>query len=264
MDKKPILQAIGITKEFPGVRALEDISFDLNPGEVHVLIGENGAGKSTLAKILMGVYTPDKGEILIEGKAVRINSPLEARNYGISGVHQEFMLVPWLNVAQNIFINREPKIWHGLPFIDHRKMHEESRKILSLLDISIDTKLPIKYLGTALQQMVEISKVLLINPRIVVMDEPTAVLTEREVSRLFARIKSLRGQGIGIIYISHRLQEIRQIGDRASVLRDGRYVGTVQINEITDDGLVQMMVRPKYITNVSTKIEDLPGQKFFV
>jgi ribose transport system ATP-binding protein len=238
----PILQARGITKEFPGVRALEDVGFELNPGEVHVLIGENGAGKSTLSKILMGVYTPDRGEILFEGRPVSIRNPLEARRYGIAGVHQEFMLIPWLNVAQNIFINREPRIWKSLPFIDHRRMHAETRDVLSQLDLSIDTKRPVKYLGTAQQQMVEIAKILALNPKVVIFDEPTAVLTEREVERLFGRIRTLRAQGVGIVYISHRLPEIRKIGDRVTVLRDGKYVGTVPIGEVSDDGLVQMMV----------------------
>ncbi|MDI6870827.1 MAG: sugar ABC transporter ATP-binding protein [Bacillota bacterium] len=229
-------------KQFPGVRALDGVNFDVRPGEVHVLIGENGAGKSTLSKILMGVIAADEGEILFEGRPIRLRSPLDARQHGIGGVYQEFMLVPWLNVAQNIFLNREPRRWKGLPFVDHRRMHEESREILSAFGLEVDTRLPVKHLDTALQQMVEISKVLSTSPRVLVLDEPTAMLTDREVSRLFERIEELRRQGVAIVYISHRLQEIRKIGDRVTVLRDGRYVGTVNIRDVSDDQLVEMMV----------------------
>ncbi|NLG83477.1 MAG: sugar ABC transporter ATP-binding protein [Firmicutes bacterium] len=242
LDGEPIIQVKGIVKDFPGVRALDNVSLDIRPGEVHVLMGENGAGKSTLAKILMGVITPDAGEIIYKGKSIQIRTPLEAQSYGIGGVHQEFMLVPWLNVAQNIFINREPKRWKGLPFIDHRRMHEESAKALAKFGISVDTRQPVKYLGTAVQQMIEICKVLTTGPKVLILDEPTAVLTEREVEKLFQYIKVLQSQGVAIIYISHRLAEIRRIGDRVTVLRDGKYVGTVPVREVTDDTLVQMMV----------------------
>ena len=220
----PILQARGISKEFPGVRALDNVDFDVYPGEVHVLIGENGAGKSTLGKILMGAYTQDSGELLLEGKPIRIRRPLEALRQGIGGVHQEFMLVPWLSVAQNIFLNREPRRW-GI-VVDHGRMHQESRRLLESLDVHIDSRQPMKQFGTAIQQMVELCKVMASNPRILILDEPTAVLTEPEVECLFRRIKELRQQGIAIIFISHRLQEIRAIGDRVTVLRDGKHAAS--------------------------------------
>ncbi len=240
MEREPILQAKGITKGFPGVRALEKVSVDVYPGEVHILIGENGAGKSTLAKILMGAYTADAGEILLDGIPVRFNQPLEALKQGVGGVHQELMLVPWLNVAQNIFLNREPRHWGVL--VDHRRMHEESRQLLSSLDVELDTTLPVKYLGTAMQQMVEISKVMAYKPRVLILDEPTAVLTEREVKSLFERVRQLKAEGVAIIYISHRFPEIRQIGDRITILRDGKHVTTVPMSEVTNDQIVQLMV----------------------
>lgn len=242
MNSQPVLEARGIVKQFPGVRALDGVDFAVRAGEIHVLIGENGAGKSTLSKILMGIHTADEGEILLDGHPVRIRTPLEARRHGIGGVYQEFMLVPWLNVAQNIFLNREPRRWKGLPFVDHRRMCDESRRLLSSFGVEIDTRAPVKHLETALQQMVEIARVLSTEPRVLVLDEPTAVLTGREVNRLFERVNKLRSQGVAIIYISHRLQEIRQIGDRVTVLRDGKRIGTVNIKDVTDDELVQMMV----------------------
>jgi ribose transport system ATP-binding protein len=240
LNHTPILQARGISKEFPGVRALENVDFDIYPGEVHALIGENGAGKSTLGKILMGAYRQDSGEILLEGKPVRIDRPLEALRRGIGGVHQEFMLVPWLNVAQNIFLNREPRHW-GI-VVDHRRMHEESRKLLAALDVHLDTRQPLKRFGTAVQQMVELSKVMAANPRILILDEPTAVLTEREVECLFRRIREMRAQGIAVIFISHRLQEIREISDRVTVLRDGKNAATGLAQDFSNDDLVQIMV----------------------
>ena len=242
MSARPVLEAKGILKQFPGVRALDGVSFEVRPGEVHVLLGENGAGKSTLSKILMGVYTADEGEIVFEGSPITIRNPLDARRHGIGGVHQELMLVPWLDVAQNIFINREPRRFRLLPFIDHRRMHAESREMLASFGVEIDTRSPVKRLDTAVQQMVEIVKALSTDPKVLVLDEPTAMLTEREVDELFARIDLLRKRGVAIVYISHRLQEIRRIGDRVTVLRDGRYIGTVAVRGTTDDELVQMMV----------------------
>ncbi len=256
----PILEARNISKEFPGVKALDEVSIQVRPGEVHVLIGENGAGKSTLSKILMGVYTSDKGEILFDGKPAHIRNPHDARALGICGVHQEFMLVPWMNVAQNIFINREPRIWPGLPFIDHKKMHEDSRKLLSSFNVNINTKQPVKYLDTALQQMVEIVKALSTNPKVLILDEPTAVLTDREVNSLFAHIEELRSRGVAIIYISHRLPEIRRIGDRVTVLRDGKYVATVDIKDTPDEELIKMMVG-RSVSQLYTRNRQVPGKE---
>lgn len=241
MTQRPVVQMKGISKYFPGVKALDDVSVDIYPGEVHVLIGENGAGKSTLSKILMGIYTASSGEILVDGQQVNISSPSVARAHGIGGVHQEFMLVPWLNVAQNIFLNREPR-WKNTFLIDHSAMHRQSRELLSSLGVDIDTRLPIRRLGTAQQQMVEIAKALEQKLRVFILDEPTAVLSAREVELLFKQVRRMKEEGVAIVYISHRLQEIREIGDRVTVLRDGKHVTTCPLSEVTDDELVRLMV----------------------
>lgn len=240
--QKPILQVKNISKKFPGILALDDVSVDFYPGEVHALIGENGAGKSTLSKVISGAMIPDAGEIHIDGTLVKIKNPLEALKYGIVSAHQELMLVPWLNVAQNIFLNQEPLLWPNLPFVDHQKMHEESRKLLASLDMSFDTKTPVKYLSTAQQQIVEICKLLNHKSRLIILDEPTASLSEREVKSLFKRVKMLCDQGLAIIYISHRMQELREIGHKVSVLRDGKLIATGKMGDYNNNDLVQMMV----------------------
>lgn len=239
MMDQVLLQAKGITKTFPGVLALDKVDFELCAGEVHVLLGENGAGKSTLMKILAGAYQPEGGAIAIDGQPVRMSNPRQARKLGVSIIYQEFNLVPYMNVAQNIFLGRFPTRW-GL--LDHARMHAESRKLLSSLEMDIDTNAKVVNLGVAQQQMVEVAKALSLNSKILIMDEPTASLTEREIDQLFAAIRRLKTQGIGIIYISHRLNEVHQIGDRVTVLRDGKLIGTRQVNEVTVDDLVNMMV----------------------
>lgn len=236
-----ILYAKGITKLFPGVVALDDVDFDLNKGEVHILVGENGAGKSTLAKVLLGAYVPEKGEIFIAGKPVELKSAKDGLANGIAAVYQEFTLVPYLNVSQNIFLNREPLNKLGL--VDHKKMEKEAKELLKSLNSDyIDVKKYVKELSIAEQQMVEIAKALSFNPKMLVFDEPTATLSEREVESLFERIQKLKGAGIGIIYVSHRMQEFHRIGDRITVLRDGKKIGTVSVNEVSDAELVKMMV----------------------
>jgi ribose transport system ATP-binding protein len=239
---KPIIEVKGVTKVFPGVKALDDVSFDVLPGEVHVLIGENGAGKSTLVNILLGSYPPTEGVMYLDGEAISFQSPSEALRHGIGGVNQELMAVPWLSVGQNIFLNREPRKPGLLKLIDFGKMHKDSAEILASMDVHIDTRLPIKKAEAATRQMVEIARVLVTDPKIIVLDEPTAILSDKEVELLFAHIRALREKGASIIYISHRLQEIRQIADRVTVLRDGKKVATVGIDEAGDDELVKMMV----------------------
>lgn len=238
-----ILAAKGITKWFPGVKALDDVDFDLKKGEVHILVGENGAGKSTLSKALLGAsaYVPDSGEIFFEGEKVVFKSAKDGLARGIAAVYQEFTLVPYLNVSQNIFLNREPKNKFGL--VDHKKMEKESTKILKSLNSDyINVKAYVKTLSVAEQQMVEIAKALSFNPKIMVFDEPTATLSEREVESLFERIHKLKEAGIGIIYVSHRMQEFKFIGDRITVLRDGKKIDTVGVHDISDMDLVNMMV----------------------
>ncbi len=236
-----ILTANGITKLFPGVTALDNVDFDLKKGEVHILVGENGAGKSTLAKVLLGAYIPENGEIAIDGQPVSLKSAKDGLANGIAAVYQEFTLVPYLNVSQNIFLNREPLNKVGL--VNHKKMEKEASELLKSLNCDyINVKSYVKELSVAEQQMVEIAKALSFNPKILVFDEPTATLSEREVESLFERIHNLKNAGIGIIYVSHRMQEFHQIGDRITVLRDGRKIGTVGIKDVNDAELVNMMV----------------------
>ena len=240
MKKKLLLQAEGISKQFPGVQALDNVSFDLYEGEVHVLIGENGAGKSTLMKIFAGVYQPDAGSLTLNGEKIQFHTPLAAQAAGISTIYQEFNLIPYMNVAQNIFLGRYPKKF-GL-FLDHKKIHKDAKDVLKSLALDIDTYAMCADLGTGQQQMVEVAKALSMESKILIMDEPTASLTDPEIECLFETIERLKKNGIGIIYISHRLEEIKKIGDRVTVLRDGRYIGSKPKSEIEITELVKMMV----------------------
>jgi len=232
----------GIVRRFPGVLALNGVSFDVRAGEAHVLLGENGAGKSTLVKVLSGVYPPDSGEILVDGSPVRMRRPRDAQAAGISTIHQEFNLAPDMTVAENIFLGREPLRSRVLGIIDRTKMVDQTRELLAALDLQVDPRALVRTLGVAQQQMVEIAKALSLNSRLIVMDEPTAALTSREIERLFEAILRLKRNGVSFIYISHRLDEVKRIGDRATVLRDGTLVGTVEVAATPIDALVRMMV----------------------
>ncbi len=253
--QQPILTAKGISKRFPGVQALDSVDFDLYPGEVHIIVGENGAGKSTLSKCILGAYIPEEGEIFIEGSKVSIKSSRDALDLGITAVYQEFNLIPYLSVAQNIFFNRE--FMSKIPgIVDMKKMHEEAKKILTTLNVDyIDTRTKVKHLGVAEKQMIEIAKALSFNPKIIIFDEPTAPLSEREIEAFFKQIHKLKSAGIAIVYVSHRMHEFDQIGDRITVLRDGKYIGTVRVKEINDDDLVKMMVG-RDISQVYTRTEN--------
>ena len=209
-----------MTKSFPGVRALEDVQFDLRPGEVHALVGENGAGKSTLVKILSGVYQADRGAIWLSGAPVQILNPAHAQALGISPVHQELQLEPYLIVAENIFLGRQPTGRFGV--VDHRRMRREARRLLDSLGVAIDPAAAIESISIAQRQIVAIARAVLSTARVIIFDEPTSALTERETALLFGMITKLRETGIGIIYISHRLEEIFRLCDRVTVLRDGR------------------------------------------
>jgi ABC-type sugar transport system ATPase subunit len=239
MDGRLLIEAKGITKTFPGVRALDRVDFELKAGETHILLGENGAGKSTLMKILSGAYGPDEGVVSIDGEAVEIFDPRVAQRMGVSIIYQEFNLIPYMNVAQNIYLGRFP-MRRGL--IDHARMHTDAAALLGTLHMHLDTHAPIVDLSTAQQQMVEVAKALSIQSKILIMDEPTSSLSERETEQLFATIHALNGRGIGIVYISHRLQELQEVGDRVTVLRDGQFVGRRAIGDVTVDELVAMMV----------------------
>ena len=240
MEAQSVLEMRNITKDYPGVRALDDVSFDLRPGEVHALVGENGAGKSTLMKVLAGAVPKDTGEILVAGEPVDITSPHDAMDAGVSIIYQEFNLVPYLSVAENIYLGREPKL--PLGFLDWRTMRAGAAEALARIDAGISPRAIISDLSVAEQQMVEIARALSVDARVIVMDEPSATLTEHELDSLFSQIKSLKAAGVGIVYISHRLEEIFQIADRVTVLRDGRWIGTEDIENVDQEAVVRMMV----------------------
>ena len=253
----PVLEMRNIVKNYPGVQALRGVNFSLLPGEVHALVGENGAGKSTLMKILAGAERGDSGEILIHGEPVSIHSPHDAQKHGISIIYQEFNLIPQLGAAENIFLGREPV---RLGFVDFRREKRDAQKILDQLGIKLDLDVPVTYLSIAQQQMVEIAKALSVDARIIAMDEPSATLTTHELENLFRMIRKLREQGISSIYISHRLEEIFEICDRLTVLRDGEWIATRNIHEINREGIIEMMVGRK-ITDEFPKQVFEPGEE---
>lgn len=236
----PILEMSGISKTFPGVKALTDVSLTIYPGEVHALMGENGAGKSTLMKILSGAYHADPGgEIRIDGKHITIDSPLSARHHGIATIYQELSLAPNLTVAENMLLGREIKTG---PMIDRSSMEAACLSVLTRLGVTFKPSTRVSELSMAERQLVEIARALIANSRILVMDEPTTSLSSRETEALFALVRQLRSEGLAIIYISHRMAEVYDLADRVSVLRDGTYVGTLERSEISADRLVRMMV----------------------
>ena len=236
---QPLLKMSGIRKSFPGVQAISSGSFDLRAGEIHALVGENGAGKSTLIKILTGVHAADKGEIRIDGQPVAFRSPVEAHHAGIATIYQEFTLVPFLPVRANLFLGRE-KTRHGLIDIAHE--YQKAIELFDRLHVRIDPETLVSDLTVAQQQLVEIARALLTDARILVMDEPTAALTPREVESLFAILRELAARGIGIIFISHRLDEIFEIADRVTVMRDGITVDTKNTSNYTRRLLIEQMV----------------------
>lgn len=238
-SRAPLLQMKGIEKRFPGVHALKGVDLDLHAGEVLALMGENGAGKSTLIKMLGGACIPDAGEICIEGKATRIKQPVHAQRAGVGVIYQEFNLVPALSARENIFLGRERSVLGFARAGDERK---KTRELFQRIGVEIDPETPCQQLSVAQQQVVEIAKALAQDARIIVMDEPSATLTPQEVERLFVIIRDLKRHGIGVIYISHRLDEIYAIADRAMVMRDGRHIATRPIAEVGRAELIEMMV----------------------
>ncbi len=234
-----LLEMKGISKSFPGVKALQNVEFQLKAGEIHALLGENGAGKSTLIKVLGGIYIAEEGEILIDGKPVVIDGVHAARENGISIIHQELVLVPHMTVAENIFLGREPM---GKLGVDYRKMASSAQEMLDKFDLGISATDEIFDLSIAQQQMVEIVKAISFNCRILVMDEPTSSISDREVAQLFEIMRNLASQGVGIIYISHKMSELNEVCDRVTVLRDGMYVGTCVVADTPRDELITMMV----------------------
>lgn len=239
-----VLELKNIYKSFPGVKVLEDVTLQVRPGEVHALMGENGAGKSTLMKILMGIYKADQGSIFLEGKETVIHGPKDAMSKGISMIHQELNTVLDMEVAENVFVGREllKKGFEKLKIVDIARMREETGKYFREMNIDIDPRAKMRTLSVAEMQLVEIVKAILLNSRIIVMDEPTSAITEKEATVLFAQIERLKKQGVAIIYISHKMDEIFRISDTITVLRDGQWIGTKPAKELDNDMLIKMMV----------------------
>ncbi len=235
-----IVRMQGIDKHFPGVHALKKCDFELQAGEVHALVGENGAGKSTIMKILTGVFKKDEGTIYYKGKEVDITNTKEAQKLGISIIHQELNLMPDLTVAENIFIGRE--MIKGGIFCDNNKLNKATEVLLNSMKVKIAPTTRVDSLTVAQQQMVEIAKALSFDSEVLIMDEPTAALTESEIDELFIIIKELRAKGVGIVYISHRMNELKRICDRVTVMRDGEYISTNNMDDITIDEIIKMMV----------------------
>jgi len=235
-----LLQVSHLSKAFPGVVALDDVSLRVGRGTVHALIGENGAGKSTLMKIIAGIYTPDAGELRLRGAAVHLSSPRQALQNGIAMIHQELNLMPFMSVAENIWIGREPVNACGL--ISHRELRRRTRALLERLAIDIDPQAEVRTLSIARRQMIEIARALSHESELLIMDEPTSALTERDAEHLFAIIRELQAQGKSVLYITHKMDELFEIADEVSVLRDGRYIGTASPLDLTRDELIRMMV----------------------
>lgn len=240
MGAAPVVRMRGIVKRFGGVQALRGVDFDLVPGEVHVLLGENGAGKSTLVKILSGVEVPDEGTIEVDGAPVQIGSPARARELGIATIYQEFSLAPHLTVAENLHLPRLPL--RGLRRVDRRRLWDGAREVLHRLGADLDPDAPVYSLSIAERQLVEIGRALMGKARVLIMDEPTAALSAGEIVQLFETVRRLKQEGVAVLYISHRLEEVHQLGDRVTVFRDGQWVGTRPAAGLTVDEMVSMMV----------------------
>jgi ribose transport system ATP-binding protein len=235
-----LLQARGICKAFPGVQALDNAQITVRRGSLNALLGENGAGKSTLMNILAGVFPADSGRIEHCGKSVLFRTPREAQQAGISIIYQELNLIPQLSVAENIYLGREPRTRLGL--IDYRKMHADARRLLATLDVDVDSQIPVSRLRVGSQQVVEISKALSFDASVIIMDEPTSAISDHEVESLFRLIRQLKQRGLGIIYITHKLDELPQIADQVTVMRDGRFIAEKPFPDTTHNELVRMMV----------------------
>lgn len=255
-----VLEMNKISKEFPGVKALDQVTLQVRPGTVHALMGENGAGKSTLMKCLFGMYAPDEGEIIVNGEPVQIPDSKTALNIGISMIHQELHPVPYRNVMENIWLGRFPTRGIGpFQFIDHKRMAQNTRELFRQLDIDLQPETMVHTLSVSKIQSIEIAKAVSFHSRIIVMDEPTSSLTDVEVEQLFRIIQELKKNGVAIIYISHKMEEILQISDEVTIMRDGKKIGTWQASELTTDLIISRMVG-RDLTNRFPPRNNVPGE----
>ncbi|TFB12943.1 sugar ABC transporter ATP-binding protein [Filobacillus milosensis] len=271
MSQQPLIEMKGISKSFVGNKVLDNVNFEVRAGEVHALLGENGAGKSTLMKILTGIYQRDEGEVLVKGEPVHFQSANDSEKKGIAVIHQELNIIPYLTVMENMFLGREIK-YGKTGFINKKRMVQKTKEYLDQLGVEINPLAKAKELSVGQQQMVEIAKALSLNAEVIVMDEPTAALTDREIERLFNVVEKLREQGVGIVYISHRMEEIFKICDRISVLRDGEYIGTREVENVEYDEIISMLVgrelgtlfpeRDTKVGQVRLKVENLSSDMF--
>ena len=254
-----VLQVKNLSKSFPGVRALHNVSVDVKQGTVHALMGENGAGKSTLMKCLFGIYDPDSGEILLDGEKVKFDNSKQAINAGISMIHQELLPVPYRSVMENLWLGRFPKYSIGpIKLIDHKKMHTDTVALFKDLEMDIPPRVWVRELSVSKIQSLEIAKAVSWNSRVIIMDEPTSSLTEHEVSQLFTIIRRLKDQGVAIIYISHKIEEILEIADEVSIMRDGEHIGTYAAKDLTTDVIIKRMVG-RDLTNRFPPKDNVPG-----
>ncbi len=253
-----------ICKSFPGVKALDHAQLRLRPGTVHALMGENGAGKSTLMKCMFGIYKMDEGELYFEGKKVEIHDPMEALNMGIAMVHQELQPIPARTVGENIFLGRYPmkKALGIIPIVDHKKMYENTAELLKKVRMEFDPKQMLGELSVSQMQSVEIAKAVSANCKVLILDEPTSSLTQNEVEALFRIIEDLKADGVSIVYISHKMDEILRISDEVTIMRDGQYVGTWDAKDLTTDTIITKMVG-RELTNLFPKRENVPGEVVF-
>ncbi len=255
-----ILEMNGISKSFPGVKALDDVTIKIRPGTVHALMGENGAGKSTLMKCLFGIYIPDEGEIKLAGNRVAFQNSRQALDHGISMIHQELLPVPYRSVMENLWLGRYPVKGVG-PFklIDQKKMYDDTKRIFAELNMDLDPKVWVRNLSVSKIQSIEIAKAVSYKSKVIIMDEPTSSLTENEVAHLFGIIRRLRAEGVAIIYISHKMEEILEISDEVSIMRDGRHVGTYAAKDLTTDLIISKMVG-RDLSSRFPRRDNVPGE----
>ncbi len=252
------LRLQNISKSFHGVKALDNVSVDFNKSEIHVVIGENGAGKSTLMKIAAGLYKRDSGRVILDGKDVDFNNPLDAIANGVSMIHQELLPIPYLTVAENIFLGREPL--NPLGLLDKKQLYSKTEKLLKEINIEIDPYKEMRMLSVAQKQLVEIAKAVSFNSKILIMDEPTSAISDKEVEKLYDLIFKLKSEGVALIFISHKLDEIFKVADKITVLRDGQYIGTKNASDLTRDSLISMMIG-RELTNIFEKEKIDIGEK---